>query len=290
ESRRRGEHDVNDLIGTTDAEIDRYLEDGDPMTLRAALYQLTGDDRLTEAELGDRTVFVGPSRAIVDPEAVGLVRSLAADFLRRHRDAGAPDVGHGPKARLRESLGLSVGQPIPEEALEFCIEELAVERLPRQHELQHRPPDIDRFHVLVIGAGVGGINAAINLKASGIPFTVLDKNEGIGGTWHDNRYPGCRVDIASRAYSHSFGLDFPWDHWYAPQAENNAYLQWCVDRFDVRDDIRLGIEVTALRWDEASSVWRAELRAANGETSTMTANAVISAVGFLSRPKLPEIE
>src|SRR4051794_26336628 len=170
---------MKELIDTTDEEIDRFVEDGDPMTLRAALYQLTGDHRLTEAELGDRTVFVGPSRTIVDPEAVGLVRSLAADFLRRHRDAGAPDIGHGPTDRLRESLELSVGQPIPEEALEFCIEELAVERLPRQHALQHRPPEVDRFHVLVIGAGVGGINAAINLKASGIPFTVVDKNDGL---------------------------------------------------------------------------------------------------------------
>ena len=113
---------MKDLIGTTDAEIDRYLEDGDPMTLRAALYQLTGDRRLTEAELGDRTVFVGPSRGIVDPEAVGLIRSLAADFLRKHRDSGVSDIGHGPTDRLRESLELSVGQPIPEEALEFASE------------------------------------------------------------------------------------------------------------------------------------------------------------------------
>ena len=281
---------MKDLIDTSDAEIDEFVEGGDPMTLRAALYQLTGDQRLTEAELGDRTVFVGPSRAIVDPDDVALVRSLAADFLRRHRDAGAPAIGHGPDERLRESLELSVGKPIPEEALEFCIEELAIERLPRHHELQHRPPEVDRFHVLVIGAGVGGINAAINLKASGIPYTVVDKNDGLGGTWHDNRYPGCRVDVASRAYSHSFGLEFPWDHWYAPQAENNAYLQWCVDRFEVRDSIRFGVEVTALRWDDESSLWHADLRNADGSTGTMTANAVISAVGFLSRPKLPEIE
>src|SRR4051794_9017169 len=81
-----GDHSMQELIDTTDEEIDRFVEDGDPMTLRAALYQLTGDHRLTEAELGDRTVFVGPSRAIVDPEAVELVRSMAADFLRRHRD------------------------------------------------------------------------------------------------------------------------------------------------------------------------------------------------------------
>src|SRR3954465_13924117 len=108
-----GDHSMPPPPDTTDAEIDRFVEGGDPMTLRAALYQLTGDHRLTEAELGDRTVFVGPSRGIVDPEAVALIRSLAADFLRQHRDAGVPDIGHGPHERLHDSLELSVGKPIP---------------------------------------------------------------------------------------------------------------------------------------------------------------------------------
>jgi 4-hydroxyacetophenone monooxygenase len=146
------------------------------------------------------------------------------------------------------------------------------------------------FHVVVIGSGVGGINAAINLKESGIPFTVLDKNSDVGGTWHDNRYPGCRVDIASRAYSHTFGLHYPWSHWFAPQSENNGYLQWCVDTFDVRRHIRFDTEVTALTWDDTSASWIVTYKDGDGQPGTMTANVVISAVGFLSRPKFPAIE
>src|SRR5437763_15410528 len=148
---------MKDLLGTTDEEIDQFVEDGDPMTLRAALYQLTGDHRLTEIELGDRRVFVGPSLGIADPEAIELIRGLAADFLRQHRDAGVPDIGHGPIERLRESLELSVGKPITEEALEFCIVELAVDSLPRQHQLQLRPPEVDTIQLLVIAARSGGL-------------------------------------------------------------------------------------------------------------------------------------
>jgi 4-hydroxyacetophenone monooxygenase len=281
---------VRDLVDTTDAEIEQYLLDGDPMTLRSALFQLTGDPRLASSELADTYAFVGPTRVLADPDAIALIRSMAADYLRARRDGRAPDVGNGPSERLRKSLELAVGEPIPDAALDFCIEELAIERVPRRHELTHRPPDLERFHVVVIGAGVGGINAAISLQESGIPFTVLEKNDGVGGCWHDNRYPGCRVDVASRAYSHTFGLEYPWEHWYAPQSENNDYLQWCVDRFGVRDRIRCNTEVTAVTWDEATSTWSVVYKDADGEAGTMIANAVISAVGFLSRPKFPHID
>ena len=171
-----------------------------------------------------------------------------------------------PSSGSPQSLGLAVGADIPPAAVEFCIEELGIERIPRRHELAARPADMGDFHVVVIGSGVGGINAAINLKECGIPFTVLDKNDDVGGTWHDNRYPGCRVDVPSLAYSHSFGLHYPWDHWFAPQGENNGYLQWCVDTFGVRDHIRFSTEVTAMTWDEDTATWLVDVKDADGNT------------------------
>ena len=62
----------------------------------------------------------------------------------------------------------------------------------------------------VIGAGLGGLNAALMLKRAGIPYTVIEKNSGVGGTWYENRYPGARVDTPSRCYTHIFGADFPY--------------------------------------------------------------------------------
>ncbi|MDQ1423837.1 MAG: 4-hydroxyacetophenone monooxygenase, partial [Acidimicrobiaceae bacterium] len=281
---------MKDLGDTTDAEIDQHLLAGDPMTLRAVVYQLTGDRAILATSPGEVPGMFGPVKALTDPNDVHLVRSAAAAYLRAHRDREAPLGDHGSPDRLATSLELAVGDEIPQPALEFCVEELAIEPIPRRYELQHAPDGVGDFHVVVIGSGVGGINAAINLKESGIPFTVLDKNSDVGGTWHDNRYPGCRVDIASRAYSHTFGLHYPWSHWFAPQSENNGYLQWCVDTFNVRDHIRFDTEVTSLAWDDNSARWTVAYKDADGQPGTMTANVVISAVGFLSRPKFPAIE
>jgi 4-hydroxyacetophenone monooxygenase len=281
---------VGDLLHSTDAEIEHYVQSGDPMVLRGVLYQLTGDAAIAATKLGEAPGMFTPLKALVDPQDIELVRAAAAGYLRAHRDAGAPTVGPGPLERLPQSLGLAVGGDIPTAAVEFCIEELGLERIPRRHELRHWPSDIANFHVVVIGSGVGGINAAINLEECGIPFTVLDKNDDVGGTWHDNCYPGCRVDVPSLAYSHSFGLHYRWDHWFAPQEENNNYLQWCVDSFGVRDHIRFSTEVTALTWDEDTARWLVEVKDADGNAETLAANVVISAVGFLSRPKFPAIK
>ncbi len=281
---------MGDLLHSTDAEIEEYVQSGDPMTLRGLLFQLTGDPAVAATTVGEAPGMVAPVKALVDPQDIELVRAAAARYLRAHRDAGAPTVGPGPRERLPQSLGLAAGADIPTAAVEFCVEELGIERIPRRHELRHRPPERSEFHVVVIGAGVGGINAAINLQECGIPFTVLDKNDDVGGTWHDNTYPGCRVDVPSLAYSHSFGLHYPWNHWFAPQPENNRYLQWCVDTFGVRDRIRFSTEVTSMTWNEDTATWAVAVKDADGSTGTLTANAVISAVGFLSRPKFPAIK
>jgi 4-hydroxyacetophenone monooxygenase len=279
-----------DLLHATDAEIEQHVQSGDPMTLRGLLYQLTGNAAIAATKLGETPGMILPLKALVDNEDIALVRAAAAAFLRAHREAGTPALGPGPIDRLPQSLSLAAGAEIPAEAIEFCIEELGIERIPRRHELRYRPPRTTDFHVVVIGAGVGGINAAINLRESDIPFTVVEKNDGVGGTWHDNSYPGCRVDVPSLAYSHSFGLHYAWDHWFAPQRENNNYLQWCVDTFGVRDHIRFSTEVTALTWDEDTATWLVEVKDVDGNAETVRANAVISAVGFLSRPKFPAIK
>jgi 4-hydroxyacetophenone monooxygenase len=281
---------VQPLAACTDADIDRYLADANPMTLVGVLHQLTDDPTLATLPVDATPTNAGTAAVMTDPVAVAAVRAAAAGYLRRRRDDGDTTWPTGDRDRLLASMSLAVGAPIPADAEEFCIEELALERIPRRYELGHRPPSDTSFHVAVIGAGIGGINAAINLAECQIPYTVIEKNDGVGGCWHDNRYPGCRVDIPSRAYSHTFGLEYPWEHWFAPQTENNDYLHWCVERFGVGDHIRLRTEVTSATWDDATSRWHLELRDADGRCETLVANVVISAVGFLSRPKFPTVD
>ena len=50
-----------------------------------------------------------------------------------------------------------------------------------------------RIDVVCIGAGVSGLAAAIKVQESmsNCDFDIYEKNGDLGGTWLENRYPGC---------------------------------------------------------------------------------------------------
>ncbi|MBQ0826534.1 flavin-containing monooxygenase [Streptomyces tagetis] len=137
--------------------------------------------------------------------------------------------------------------------------------------------------VVIIGSGFGGIAAAVKLLRSGVSdFVILEQSEGIGGTWWDNRYPGCEVDIPSHAYSFSF-MPHDWPRTHAGQPELQRYAEATVDRFGLRGHIRLGTRVEAVRWQESEGHYRVETG-----SGTLHARFVISAVGLLNVPRYPE--
>ena len=79
--------------------------------------------------------------------------------------------------------------------------------------------------VVIIGAGPGGICTGIKLKEAGFDsFTIVEQADGVGGTWRNNTYPGCRCDVPSVLYSFSFAQKPDWQSRYAPQAEILAYM------------------------------------------------------------------
>ena len=141
--------------------------------------------------------------------------------------------------------------------------------------------------VAIIGAGLGGIGAAILLRRAGIDdLVILERAGDIGGTWRDNTYPGLTVDIPAQAYQFSFEPKPDWSHVYARGREVKAYIDHCADRYDVRRFVRLRSGVLSRTWDEDARLWRLELP--GGEQ--LTARFVISAVGAFVNPKEPEIE
>lgn len=138
--------------------------------------------------------------------------------------------------------------------------------------------------VAIIGAGFGGIAAAVNLRRrTGADFVIFEKDTGIGGTWWQNRYPGCEVDVHSHAYSFSF-FRYDWPRTHATQPELLKYAQDVVDHFGLRPHIRLGAAVTAVRWIEGEHQY--EVRTSAGDAERF--DAVISAVGLLSTPRIPD--
>lgn len=137
--------------------------------------------------------------------------------------------------------------------------------------------------VAIIGGGFGGIAAAVKLQQAGINgFTIFEQSPAPGGTWWDNRYPGCEVDIPSYAYSFSF-MPYDWPRTHASQPELQEYAEAVLDRFGLRPRFRFGVRVESVTWDdEAGHYW-----VATDDGERRSFRFVISAVGLLSVPRYP---
>jgi len=142
------------------------------------------------------------------------------------------------------------------------------------------------FEIVIIGAGFSGIGAGIRLLKHGFgDFVILEKAESAGGTWRDNTYPGLAVDVPTLSYSYSFEQNPNWSNLYAPGPELKAYADHCVNKYGVRPHMRYGIEVTKTVYDEARNVW--VTHTTNGQT--FTSRYIVSATGFLTLPKMPDV-
>lgn len=143
--------------------------------------------------------------------------------------------------------------------------------------------------VVIIGAGFGGLGMGISLKRAGRDdFVILEQDLGVGGTWHANRYPGAACDIPSLLYSFSFAPNTSWSRSYPGQAEIEAYLNRCVERFDLLPHLHLRTRVSELRWDADTQLWTVTAQQRDKELQ-WTARVVVNATGGLSRPSLPTL-
>ncbi len=139
--------------------------------------------------------------------------------------------------------------------------------------------------VAVIGCGPGGIAAGVNLKKAGIDsFTIFERSDGPGGTWRDNRYPGCDVDIPSLLYSFSFKQDYDWARSHAHRQQLELYLEEAVDEFGLRPHCRFGTGITRVVWDNETHRYTVRTEADN----EMMFDVVISAVGLFQSPIYPD--
>ncbi len=143
----------------------------------------------------------------------------------------------------------------------------------------------EHARVVIVGAGFSGLGMAIALKREGVhDFVVLERSGDAGGAWTDNTYPGCTCDVPSHLYSFSFALNPEWSHTYSPQVEIREYLRRCANRFGLRPYLRTNVEVTGAAWHEAQQRWQVHTSA-----GSLTADVLISGMGPLTEPKLPDV-
>jgi 4-hydroxyacetophenone monooxygenase len=220
------------------------------------------------------------------------VRDRLVAVLKDYASSGREPPRHIPSETLQKLMSAGVGQTVPEEYIPLLMEETRLGHEDTRSVHWQRDParlPIQSFKVIIIGAGFAGLCAGIRLKELGIPFVILEKNRDVGGTWLENNYPGCAVDTPNHFYSYSFNQNNQWSRHFSRRDEILGYINATTDKYDLRQNIRFGTEVTTAEFDEPRACWRVTFRTGDGATETIDGNAVISAVGQLNRPSVPPV-
>jgi 4-hydroxyacetophenone monooxygenase len=270
--------------------LERAVEAADLNALRMALWQVTGDEALGRMSVVKVPVWGGVM--VFDqlaPEHHEEVKAKAIAYLSNPPEKVPPPISREEAPRLVASFeGVD---RVSDALFGFAWEELAFDDFPREVKWHEKPsPEILKAnHVTIIGAGVSGILAGVQLSRLGIPYTIFERHSDMGGTWHVNRYPEARVDITSYIYQYHFEKNYRWKSYFSDREETHNYLRFIAEKYDVLPNIRCGNEVTEARWNEEASAWDVTVRTGDGEEQTIRSQFLLSASGLFNKPKLPAI-
>ena len=280
------------LAGADDAAIEAMVRIASPPALLAALAQVTGDLSLLREDLRPEPDQLRDPGGGMSREQRRSARELSAETLRGLRDGRIVAAPTTDPTALRSMMEFALAERLSDSYFELLVEELA---LPGQ---DLRAPSWDKdhidrarpFRVAVVGAGMSGLAAAHRLCQAGVTVEIFEKNEEVGGTWLENRYPGCRVDVPNHLYSYSFAQRGNWPQQFSSRDVLLDYFRRCADDFALREHIRFGTEVLAAEFQDDTAAWKLTIRNPDGSEETLEANALVSAVGQLNRPNLPKID
>jgi len=275
---------------TADAEIAEALLDVSIPTLLLSLVHMSGDPGIIRGRLRPAGLFLNEVQGYMSEEDKADARALALEVIGDYRARGCPEPVPLPAELLHEMMSWLVCEDVPEEYVPLLMEEMELDgRDARRVETAGSASDRAAFPVVVVGCGQSGLLAGIRLLEAGIPFTILEKNAGVGGTWWENSYPGARVDVGNHFYCYSFEPSDHWTEYFARQPELQRYFASVMDKYDIGRHVRWETEALGATWDDETATWSVRVRAADGTAEVLEARAIISAVGQLNRPHVPEI-
>ncbi len=270
-------------------DLSQAVAGGDIRCLLMVLVHLTGDRRWLKPPYTPKRDV----RLIPDPQA-GLLapiqEEIRAAVVELFRDGTPRPVITDPgDALMQEMMSATLGEQVPPEYAPMIREEMGL--IARDKRWSAQPPAgrIAETHVLIVGAGVCAIALGVALGRLGVPYTIVEKNAELGGTWYINQYPGCGVDTPNHSYSFSFGPRNPWTRYFSQRDEIHAYLKKIAAEFGVREHIRFNTELTSARWDEARQRWISTL-ATEGGSETIETAVLVSAIGQLNDPSMARFE
>ncbi|CAN1503236.1 TrkA Predicted flavoprotein involved in K+ transport [Burkholderiaceae bacterium] len=297
------------------------LEGANPVPLAMSLIHMTGDLSLLE-HITPHIRGAWEHLESIPPELAGDIRDRMATCMVELSKGGTPIMAQPSSQVIQKMMGAAVGEQVSEAYVPMLLEQVGLQ-VSDQHMLNlaqsathnevQSGAQTNDIHIAIIGAGASGLCAAIQLGKLGIPYTIIEKNAEVGGTWYENRYPGCAVDTPNHFYQFSFEPNNNWPNYFSQRDAIQAYLEHCADKYEVRQHIRFNTEVSSVVFDEATQTWTIQatqqattqttIRVSEQKTTQTTrhpndstnqvehlhANAVICAVGQLNRPAIPKL-
>jgi 4-hydroxyacetophenone monooxygenase len=274
---------MNVELPRRELDLSSAIAEADIRCLLMVLVHVTGDERWLEPPYKPkRDVRLIPEPdAGLPPEIQDKIRAAVLNLFAH----GTPrpviaDPGDELMLKMmRACLGENVAPeyaPLMREEMGFVAREARWSRRPSNQALAHH-------HVLIVGAGVCAIALAVTLGHLGIPYTVVEKNAELGGTWYVNRYPGCGVDTPNHSYSYSFGSRNTWTRYFCRREELLDYLKKVAAEYGIGEHLRLNTQLTSSRWDDDKRRWISTLKTPVGEES-FESTVLISAIGQLNDP------
>ena len=273
------------------AEVNRtLLKDGianaNIPALLMVLYQMTGEATwLQEPFAPGRSPGLADNDSGQLPDEVQAQIRTAAEEAIEAWLAGRPLAIERPtNLRLAEMLSVAMTEHVPEEYGDIVAAGMGYDLEPTAEAAIAADKT-----AIVIGGGVSGICAGIELGKLGIDYTLFEKNEDFGGTWFENRYPGCGVDTPSLTYTFSCRPN-DWSMYFPLRDEIEGYLLDTAREFGLYDKARFRTHVEEARWNTATDQWNVTITTPDGKRETHSADYLFSAVGILNIPKYPQID
>ena len=273
------------------AEVNRtLLKDGianaNIPALLMVLYQMTGEAIwLQEPFAPGRSPGLDDNDSGQLPDEVQTQIRTAAEEAIEAWLAGKPLAIERPSnLRLAEMLSVAMTEHVPEEYGDIVAAGMGYDLEPTADTAIAADKT-----AIVIGGGVSGICAGIELGKLGIDYTLFEKNEDFGGTWFENRYPGCGVDTPSLTYTFSCRPN-DWSMYFPLRDEIEGYLLDTAREFGLYDKACFRTHVEEARWNTATDQWDVTITTPDGKRETHSADYLFSAVGILNIPKYPQID
>ncbi|MEH6910827.1 MAG: NAD(P)/FAD-dependent oxidoreductase [Oceanicoccus sp.] len=275
------------FAGLSKSHISSAVEQADLRVLLMVLFHLSGDRRwLQEPYLPSRDVRLIADELAGFPEHIQtVIRAEAVAMLSV--DKLTPVIDDPGDELMLTMMQTCLGERVPEEYAPMMREQMGFCN-PLRNIPVTASNTVEKRPVVIVGAGVSGIAMGTTLKQLNIPFIIVEKNAEVGGTWWQNKYPGCGVDTPNHAYSFSFGDRYRWDRYFAPREQLQDYMQHTATAMGLRTHIRLQTEFKTARWNEQNQCWDITISSGGG-TETLEATALITAIGQLSLPAIPDI-